>query len=133
MLGQKLGIFFTTIIRSKTSWPLKARILPNLIILTAEDYRQVSKTPWKRNLEAIGLLWDVRLMNIAVLPILANMYCLRLLMANLFGFILQNIKVKIFWEGHKIWKSLPVILTFTQFKVKTRRKFFNFLWPFQKT
>ena len=45
-------------------------------------------------------------------------------------------KVQILWEGHKIWKNLPPVLTkqlFLLSSVKTSgRFFFKFLWPFQK-
>ena len=109
-----LRIKDTTIIRSETSWHLKAQLLANLIILTMEGYRKKFKTPWKRNLEALGLFNYVRRMNFAVIPILANMFSLRLLMANLFGFMFQNIKVKILWEGLKIFVAFSGNLNFSK-------------------
>ena len=47
-------------------------------------------------MEAIGLFWAVRLMNSAVSPYsqLANVSRLRLITANLFGFLLQNFRKK---------------------------------------
>ena len=41
------------------------------------------------------------------------------------------------WEGHKIWKNLPLVLTFTLSKSadlsKQEGDFFEFFWPFQKS
>ena len=32
----------------------------------------------------------------------------------------KTVKVEVFWEGHKIWKNLPLVLTFT-YSIKSKQ------------
>ena len=60
-------------------------------------------------------------------------YSLRGFVKNLSKIV---IKVKTLWKGHKIWKNIPPFLTkqlFLLSSVKTSGRFFQILWPFQKS
>ena len=42
---------------------------------------------------------------------------------------LRPCKVKTLWDGHRIWKHIPLVLT----SVKTSGRYFQIFWPSQKS